>query len=354
MSKPNKLANPDPEPNRPGYFRRLRTIRDQPGWLESLLLAVASIAMLLGFWHILTMGSPEKRLINPYTLPSISETFGSFGTLWNDRALARSIVWSLGRVLGGFLTGAAIAIPLGVIAGSYLRLNAFLRPLNVFGRSIPIAVLIPLTIIWFDIGEMQKVMFILIASIAFVFFDTTHATEGVSNNFLDTAYTLGARLERRRGAISAAYIGIVYAVILALVPLLTKALSSGTIDWAVLGQRLATGPTLVRALLGWAIGFALWYPIRSHQVLSKVVFPLALPDIVNSMRLLFGLAFGYIMLAEVIDADYGLGKIIITSQRQGPREHIYLILIIIALLAFAIDRTIYKCQRRWFPYREIP
>ena len=29
-------------------------------------------------------------------------------------------------------------------------------------------------------------------------------------------------------------------------------------------------------------------------------------------------------------------------------------LIVIALVAFAIDRTVYKLQRRWFPYRQIP
>ena len=72
------------------------------------------------------------------------------------------------------------------------------------------------------------------------------------------------------------------------------------------------------------------------------------------MRLLFGLGFGYIILAEVLDSDYGLGKIIFTSQRRGSYEHIYLILIVIALVAFAIDRTVYQLQKRWFPYREIP
>jgi ABC-type nitrate/sulfonate/bicarbonate transport system permease component len=59
------------------------------------------------------------------------------------------------------------------------------------------------------------------------------------------------------------------------------------------------------------------------------------------------------MLAEVINAEYGLGAIINLSQRQGPREHIYLSLILIALLAFAIDRAIIAVQRRLFPYRTV-
>ncbi len=36
------------------------------------------------------------------------------------------------------------------------------------------------------------------------------------------------------------------------------------------------------------------------QIIIKVLVPLAMPSIFNSLRLLFGLAFGYIMLAEVI------------------------------------------------------
>jgi sulfonate transport system permease protein len=98
------------------------------------------------------------------------------------------------------------------------------------------------------------------------------------------------------------------------------------------------------------LGFGLWFPLLSHQVLRKVVVPMAMPDVVNSLRLLFGLAFGYIMLAEVINAKRGLGALIIASERQGPREHIYLCLVIIALLAWGIDRFILMVQRQAFPY----
>ena len=64
----------------------------------------------------------------------------------------------------------------------------------------------------------------------------------------------------------------------------------------------------------------------------------------------FGLAFGYIMLAEVVNAKAGLGFIIIQSQRIGPREHIFLCLIIISLLAWGIDRLIMLLQRHLFPH----
>ena len=50
--------------------------------------------------------------------------------------------------------------------------------------------------------------------------------------------------------------------------------------------------------------------------LRKVLVPLALPDIITSIRFQFGLALGYIMLAEAIDAPAGLGH---AAQRQRAR-----------------------------------
>jgi len=90
------------------------------------------------------------------------------------------------------------------------------------------------------------------------------------------------------------------------------------------------------------------------QVILKVLIPLAMPTVFNSLRLLFGLAFGYIMLAETIklgSESGGLGDIINTSMRRGPREHVFLVLLIIPLVALAIDRLLYWVQRELFPHR---
>jgi NitT/TauT family transport system permease protein len=87
------------------------------------------------------------------------------------------------------------------------------------------------------------------------------------------------------------------------------------------------------------------------QVILKVLIPLAMPSVFNSLRLLFGLAFGYIMLAEVINASGGLGDIINTSLRRGNREHMILVLLIIPFVALGMDRLLYWIQRELFPHR---
>jgi ABC-type nitrate/sulfonate/bicarbonate transport system permease component len=327
------------------WVKRTLTIRDVPGYAEQVAFGTASIAFVLLVWWLLTRGEGDERIVDVYTLPSLRDTLASFRSLWFDRELSLSALTSLARVLGGFCVAAAVGVPLGLIAGSYLRVNAFLKPLVLFGRNVPVAALIPLTLVWFGLGEVHKVMFIFLASVAFVFFDTTTSVQAVPDRFLDTAYTLGAHGSRQKGVRFAALAGLIYATIIA-------------IGWhwlredetRTLAVELSSSGFWLRFVGGFAAGFVLWFPIMGHQVLRKVVLPLAMPDIVNSLRLIFGLAFGYIMLAEVINPGHGLGSLIIMSQRQGPREHIYLCLIIISMLAWGIDRGIMALQRHLFPY----
>ncbi len=330
----------EPIPGRwPKLPERWRRIRDESSLQGRTFYSLIGVYILLVIWHILTMDWGGERIIKPIAMPNIMETLGSFHSLWFERALARSAFWSLGRVFGGFLLAASIAIPLGLLSACYWRLNALLRPLSVFGRNIPVAALIPLTLIWFGLGEAQKVMFIFLASGAFIYFDTVNAVNGIADSYLDTAYTLGARITRAKGLIGALLPGIAYAlVVMFSMHFITPSLGI-----------LGLGTCFI---LGFTVGVCIWYPILSNQVTRKVLLPMALPDIVNSLRLLFGLAFGYIMLAEVINARHGLGAIINISQRQGPREHIYLCLVIIALLAFTIDRGIHLAQQKLFPYRK--
>jgi NitT/TauT family transport system permease protein len=221
-------------------------------------------------------------MVSPVLLPAPGEVVGGIPVLFTERALIASVAATLKRVFGGFLLAIAIGVPLGIIAGSFRLFDAFTRPLSVFARNVPVAVLIPLTILWFGIDEMQKMMFIFIATVPFVFFDSVRAIGGVHDRYVETAQTLGA---------------------------------------------------------------------SPRQVISKVLIALALPDIFGSMRSLFGLAFGYIMLAELVNAEHGLGYLLMTSQRRGLTEHIFAILILIGLLAFAIDRLLFWFQKGLFPHR---
>ncbi len=260
-------------------------LRQPIGALATVSYATLAILLLFGIWWFLTWGEAEQRVINPTALPGPAETFSKFKSLWFDRELTRNTLVTLKRVTIGFALAVAVGVPLGVLAGCFARVRAFLAPLVIFGRNIPLAALIPLTFFFFGIGESQKIMFIFVACVAFVIADVTVAISDISSRYLDTAYTLGA---------------------------------------------------------------------NSWQTIIKVLVPLAMPAVFDSARVLFGLAFGYIMLAELVKFGTeagGLGNLILMSQRQGPREHIYLIILIIPIVALVIDRGLFWVQRELFPYR---
>lgn len=88
------------------------------------------------------------------------------------------------------------------------------------------------------------------------------------------------------------------------------------------------------------------------QIIRKVLVPLALPDIITSLRFQFGLSLGYIMLVEAINAEFGLGKLINVSRTKGPFEHVYLLLFVIAFIAFGLDLLLRTLQRGAFPWRK--
>ena len=87
------------------------------------------------------------------------------------------------------------------------------------------------------------------------------------------------------------------------------------------------------------------------QAVSRVLLPISWPDIWQAMRLGFGVGWSYILLAEMVDVGRGIGGIIITSQRRGPREHIYLVLVIIVAVAFLTDKVWAAVGRFLFPHR---
>jgi NitT/TauT family transport system permease protein len=263
--------------------RELTELRVKPPRPVRWLLGASAIGLALLCWWLITLGAePESRLLSPVVLPSPGEVFGSTHALVTERALLQSITATLERVVLGFALAIAVGVPLGILAGAWRGIDAFMAPISLLGRNIPIAALIPLTVVWFGIGETQKIMFIFVACVPFVFGSAVQAVVDVEDRYVETARTLGA---------------------------------------------------------------SRW------QTVTKVLVPLAMPSLYNSQRILFGLAFGYIMLAELIDAKHGLGYLISTSQRRGLNEHIYLILLVIGLIAYGIDRLLYLLQQRLFAYR---
>lgn len=87
------------------------------------------------------------------------------------------------------------------------------------------------------------------------------------------------------------------------------------------------------------------------QIVRHVLLGIAAPQIFHALRLGFGVGWTYIILVEMVAANRGLGSIIIVAQRRGPREHIYLVLLVIVALAYLTDRLWQKLGQYLFAYQ---
>jgi NitT/TauT family transport system permease protein len=250
----------------------------------ALALGLAPIAALIGVWWLVTRGAPEERVIPLTILPSPLEFLERLRPLV-ETGLIGSTGVSLQRVAWGYLIAVAIALPLGILMGSLGSVRSLFSPLTTASGYIPIATLAPLTMMWFGIGEKQKISFLAIAFVIYLLPAVVASIDAVPDVYLRTAYTLGA-------------------------------------------SRL--------------------------QVILRVLVPVALPSIWAGMRVAFGVGWTYLVLAEVIGIDRGLGAMIHNQQGRGHHEDAYVIILVITLVAWISDLILNYIGLWLFPYRRRP
>lgn len=126
------------------------------------------VVWLLLIWYV---GSYLK-LWNSFIIPSPERVIKSFFILLKNGKLLKNIVISLQRVAIGFGISAFLAIPLGVIFGLKTGIYEYFKGILEFLRHIPPLALVPMIILWFGIGELSKVVIIVLASFFPIFLNS--------------------------------------------------------------------------------------------------------------------------------------------------------------------------------------
>ncbi len=86
------------------------------------------------------------------------------------------------------------------------------------------------------------------------------------------------------------------------------------------------------------------------EVLSRVVFKSALPGIVDTLRITLGWAWTYLVVAELVAANSGLGYAILRAQRFLQTDKIFVGILLIGLLGLLFDQGFRLLHRRAFPW----
>ena len=85
---------------------------------------------------------------------------------------------------------------------------------------------------------------------------------------------------------------------------------------------------------------------RGWDVVSRVLLPATLPGVMDTLRITLGWAWTYLVLAELVAANKGLGYMILNSMRGLFTDRIFVGILVIGLLGFLSDLT-FKCLHRW-------
>jgi ABC-type nitrate/sulfonate/bicarbonate transport system permease component len=157
----------------------------------SVLAACISIAAFLFIWWLGTAASSLGKLIpGPFEVIR-AVGLGIVGKVGRHSLIAHA-GYSLMRVMIGFAIGSAIGIVLGLLMGWYKVAEAIFNPLFRIIRPIPPIAWIPISIIWFGLGENAKIFLIFLASFSNTTLNSMAGARNVDPEIVNAARMLGA------------------------------------------------------------------------------------------------------------------------------------------------------------------
>lgn len=252
------------------------------------LLSLTSLLVLLGAWCIasyvqVTRDGVATPLVPHFFLPAPDEVIKSLFYLVFEKDLLSAVAVSGLRIVKAFGLAAAVALPLGILMGSFEAVNRLFDPIVAPMRYLPITAFIPLLILWFGIDETQKVAFLFIGTVVYLLPAVVDAVRAVPEELIQTAFTLGA----------------------------TKA-----------------------------------------QVVRTVLIPAALPQIFDGFRVMNAIAWTYIILAEIVNPQNGIGYILRLAEQHLKPEWSFAGILVVGVIGITTDVIIRAINRLLFAWRD--
>ncbi len=244
-----------------------------------LTLSILGFLTILGAWSAVTY----TGVVDPLFLPTPTRILVDGWRLVTQLGFGTDVLVTVARVLAGFGLAAVIAIPLGIVMGTFRPVAAFVQPVMSFMRYLPASAFIPLFILWIGLEEPEKVAVIFVGSFFSLVLMVAVTANAVPRELLEVSYTLGV--------------------------------TPGTVVW-------------------------------------RVLMPSALPAIVDTLIVTLGWAWTYIIVAELVGADSGIGHRILESQRTLRTGYIIFGIVTIGLVGLVSDLFLTWLRRRLFPWTE--
>jgi ABC-type nitrate/sulfonate/bicarbonate transport system permease component len=157
--------------------------------LARLALNVTGLAVFLALWEI------APRLIpgtNTMLFPPPSAVAEAAWPMVTSGELIENIGVSLARAFVGFVLASILAVLIGIATARLRVIRDLSEPLLHAFRSIPVIALVPLSVLWFGIGETSKIALIVCGAFFPVWISTSIGVRDVPIAYLRSAACLGA------------------------------------------------------------------------------------------------------------------------------------------------------------------
>lgn len=154
---------------------------------SGILYKLVSLAAVVVIWQLAADSyNSELLLPTPWrTAEAFVSAVRDVDTLWN-------LLLTLQRVLTGFGIALFIGMSLGFITGSSMVAMQLVDPVVGTLRQVPVMAWVPLTIVWFGLGDGPTVFLIAIVGVFPVLLNTVAGVQSISKNYFYAARTMGA------------------------------------------------------------------------------------------------------------------------------------------------------------------
>jgi NitT/TauT family transport system permease protein len=89
---------------------------------------------------------------------------------------------------------------------------------------------------------------------------------------------------------------------------------------------------------------------KPRQILRSIVLPAMLPSMLDNLRITLGWCWTYLIIAEIVAADSGIGYVIMSARRYVKTDEVMAGILAIGIIGLATDQAIRWLHRRWFVY----
>lgn len=168
----------------------MKKFKSSEAWI-SLWAGMASVGLFVLIWYLGTKGTTLGKFISSPDVVIKSLFEGIFGKVGKHSIIIHAL-YSLRRVMIGYLLGSFVGIVLGLMMGWYPVIKAIFWPIFSIIRPIPSIAWIPLSIIWFGLGEDAKIFIVFISSFSNLTLNAYNGARNTDKSLVGAAQMLGA------------------------------------------------------------------------------------------------------------------------------------------------------------------